>query len=104
KEKRKIVSGRGGHLRPTFSPEGKTLAAGSALWDVSTGKRVRKMQGNCLGPFVISPNGKVLTSVQGRINLWDTATGRALLRFDHERHDSSPGGEVCFSPDGSLLA
>jgi hypothetical protein len=91
-------------LCPAFSPDGKLLAAGTSLWDVATGKRVRKMQAPCLGPFTFSPDGKMVASVRDGIALWDTATGRSLPSFDHQRHDSSPHGEPCFSADGSLVA
>jgi WD40 repeat protein len=105
KRKTRFRTGRNApHLRPALSLDGKTLAADRALWDVTTGKRLRKMQGDCLGPFTLSPDGKTLATVRGRIELWDTATGRALPGFDHKRHDSSPGREVCFSPDSSLIA
>ena len=53
--------------------------------------------------LALSPDGSVVATVLGSsgIELWDAETGSRLASF----HSSIwPGGSVCFSPDGYLLA
>jgi WD40 repeat protein len=68
----------------TFSPEGKTLASGSAdatvrLWDVTTrqplGDPLRGHSKDVLS-VAFSPDGKTLASASqdGTVRLWDVAT------------------------------
>ena len=93
-----------------YSPDGKTLAAGSwddsvRIWNLHTGKAVRKFAGihrDDIQAIAYSPDGKVLASADsdGLVVLWDVATGNTLREFlGHETTVRS----VTFSPDGQRL-
>jgi WD40 repeat protein len=99
-------------LALAFSPDGKTLASGSAgrppecdvkLWDVATGKQVATLKGHKqhLTALAYSPDGKTLASASqdGAVRLWDAAAGteRATLAYG----DTVWG--VGFSSDGKIV-
>jgi WD40 repeat protein len=82
--------------RPTFSPDGKTLAAvvdqDIQLWSVDTGKKLLSLKRLSGVPAAIafSPDNKqvAVANVKGRmpdgeseITLWDVATGKQLNRL-----------------------
>jgi WD40 repeat protein len=93
-----------------FSPDGRFLASGGydnriRLWDPSTGKEVRILEGhksfiNCIA---LSADGKWLASgsQDNGLRLWDTRTGKEKRRFlGHDR----PIERLALSPDGKVLA
>ena len=93
-----------------FSPDGRTLASGSAdqtikLWDVASGQLLRTLQGhsNEIPSVAFSPDGLTLASGSHdkTIKLWDTANGK-LLRTLQGHSDWVES--VAFSPDGRTLA
>ena len=68
-----------------ISPDGKTLASGSAdktikLWDVATGKERATLKGHTdwVNSVAFSPDGKTLASGSGdkTVKLWEVATGK----------------------------
>ncbi len=95
-----------------FSPDGKALAVASAglrgggfvrLWDVETGRSVRKFPDEALGAHSVtfSPTGDRLAAVVFRdVVVWDTARGAELCRIKQEQR-SRPG--LAFLPDGTAL-
>ena len=81
--------GEAGDRSVTFSPDGRTLAAGGfhmdklvGIYDVQTGKRVRTLAGHTeweADACTFSPDGKLLasTGTDKQILVWDLATGDA---------------------------
>jgi WD40 repeat protein len=100
-----------------FSPDGKTLAAGTNwpglqkriyLWDLDSGKELRPVEqiraesAEPVSSLVFSPDGKTLASSGGGlIQLWEVATRREVCRFQTGDSGRTP---LAFSPDGRLLA
>ena len=111
------------------SPDGKMLASagygifGSGdfrykrsiiLWDLSTGKELRRLGRRAVGGHMaFSPDGKLLASggcEDATVHVWNVQTGEELqvLVRHHQvdmngRSDGYAGG-VAFSPDGKTLA
>jgi serine/threonine protein kinase/WD40 repeat protein len=92
-----------------FVPGGKYLAAAYSLdkdlylWDVATGKVVRKFPGHAEGGngLAVSPDGKRILSwgSDKTIRLWDLETGKELRKL--EGHTDTATG--VFSPDGKKV-
>jgi WD40 repeat protein len=107
----------------TFSPDGKTLAAGSvsaegdstawrflvSIWDAETYMKLQDCAGAMDSPESIaySPDSKLVVSGTGlepqgpgKVCIWEAATGKLLMAF----HPSQRGcTEVVVSPDGKWL-
>jgi WD40 repeat protein len=97
-----------------FSPDGKTLAAAErhdkaghnviVLWDVATGKRLRRLADDTglAWKIAFSPDGKTLIAGSGgTISLLDVATGKDC---GPAAGNPSSVGSVVVSPDGRTLA
>jgi WD40 repeat protein len=94
-----------------FSPDSASVATGhlggtTLLWDVATGRELRRVAGHEDGAWcmAIAPDGKFLAKAgfeQPSVRLLDVTTGRELARLEGHR------GYVlvlAFSPDGRRLA
>jgi WD40 repeat protein len=109
------------------SPDGKWAASSGwdgnfspehpiRLWDVATGKEIRKFLVEGLRPagsLAFSPDGRLLACLNAYeatpIRIWEVATGKLLRRIDLYRDPEN--AESClrhnglaFSPDGRVLA
>ncbi len=85
-----------------FSPDGRYALSGGAdgvfLWEVATGREVRRFSCHD-GGLAFSPNGRQFLSVGGDkdVRLWDVQTGKVLRVL---KGHTSFLNRVEFSPDG----
>jgi WD40 repeat protein len=89
----------------TFSPNGRSVAAGSnegMVLEAATARELARFDaGGLIASVVFSPDGKfVATGAGGGAQLFDIRTKRETLRLEHG--DTVTG--VAISPDGELLA
>ncbi len=95
-------------LSPTFSPDGKLLAASARgivlVWEIATGRELLRFGDMDLyhsGALAFSPDGRLIASgaAAGAIRLFDRTAGRDLRDF---RMDGAVS-VLAFSPDGTRL-
>ena len=99
-----------------FSPDSRTLAAGSvgydentsvSLWDVATGNLTKMLTGQhrrSVTSVAFSPDGSTLASADwSAVALWYVATGDLLKRIE-PRKNIGDNPSIAFSPDGTTLA
>jgi RND family efflux transporter MFP subunit len=93
-----------------FSPDGKTLAAGTSdgfinLWDIATGKNTGTLEKKKIGVLALtfSHDGKTLAAgtAPGAIELWDVASAKNTATIQAHSKGAST---LAFSPDDKLLA
>ena len=111
RERRKLEGHSDSVRSLAWSPDGSTLASGSAdhtvrLWDAaSSGRELHKLEGHSdwVRSVAWSPDGRTLASGSDdkTVRLWDAASGRELHKL--EGHLGSVRS-VAWSPDGSTLA
>ncbi len=107
-----------------FSPDGKMMASGgydcdearenyfARLWDVETGKEIRRFQqgkaGYGIASLTFSPDGKTLATIGTQagvlLRLFDVDTGKLLKAFPKDDGVRPERGSVAFSPDGKTVA
>jgi WD40 repeat protein len=84
-----------------FSPNGKRLASGSAVWEVDSGRQICRFK-DFMQTVSFSSDSKVVVRIDnnGVISLMEIETARELRHFDK----AGSLGVVAFFPDGSMLA
>jgi WD40 repeat protein len=108
KEVRRLAVGDRHAGIPSFSPDGKLLAATATgeqsrifVWDVASGKVVHELKGHdyVLSTVTFSPDGKRLLSCgwDRTIRLWDVTKGEEVRQLGQGGVDWS---EAVFLPDG----
>ena len=94
-----------------YSPDGKTVAAGSIdrkvrLWDTQTTKLKATLIGHTgsVNAVVYSPDGKIIATGGDRtdntVHLWDAATGETIAVLT----GYAPINALAYSPDGKTIA
>jgi RNA polymerase sigma factor (sigma-70 family) len=112
KQIRQFVPDKDGHgvWAVAADPAGKVLATAVAageirLWDVDTGKELRRCQGDraFLDTLAFSADGKLIAGLDdGFLRLWETGSGKEIFPLTtagHVRRVSS----VAFTPDGGTV-
>ncbi|HTU17808.1 MAG TPA: protein kinase, partial [Gemmataceae bacterium] len=113
------IMGHGGSVGDvSFSPDGRRLASvmshSVSVWDAATGQELLTIKGSTrikasmtlidtVWGVSFSPDGRrlALSGGDGRVRVWDAATGQELLTL--KGHTDAVFG-VSFSPDGRRLA
>ena len=111
-QKKNFIEHVGNVYSLSFSPDGKTLAAGIDdtvhLMDAATGEisNTFPRKGRNVYSLSFSPDGKTLaTGSDDKVRLWDVATGTIRTTFDTIFQEHTPNiWSVKFSPDGRTLA
>jgi WD40 repeat protein len=103
---------RGAGEGMSFSPDGKRIATGNAVWDARTGEKLLTLKADSrTGTVCFSPDGQRFATAgdnpdgggrtTGIVRIWDARTGQLVLTLSKPKtHVFS----MCFSPDGQLLA
>jgi WD40 repeat protein len=102
----------------TFSPDSRTLLAGSQnpktrtgdliLWDVESCQIIRRFETDCdVTRIALNSEGSQAITGQGyvpEVTLWDVATGRKLRSFVTDKYpDNAPLLDVAFGPDDRTI-
>jgi RNA polymerase sigma factor (sigma-70 family) len=96
-------------LACAYSPDGKTLAAGSAdhtvtLFDATTGTPIRRLQGyqQDITSLAYAPDSRTLAAggSHSNISIYDTASGKLLRQF---AIPAGPVWSLTYTPDGKGL-
>ena len=104
-----LLAVSGGLTCVAFSPDGKTVAAGTLnrkvrRWDVLSGDEQESLVGHGSAvPVAFSPDGRLIASASndGAVGIWDAATGKAKHLL---RGHTMPAWGVAFSPDSRFVA
>jgi RNA polymerase sigma factor (sigma-70 family) len=107
----------GGYIdRVAYAPDGKSVISTGfddvCVWDASTGKEIRHLQGFTArgAAFALAPDGKtVATDREGNVELWDLATGNKMRAWPIPTVEEGPASTrwllaLAYAPDGRRLA
>ncbi len=108
---RRIISDGGWRWSMEVSPDGRRVASGDDLgevtvWDITTGEELLHLAGehdDSIGDVAFSPDGRFLltSSYDDQIILWDAATGAVIWRA---RNPTGDPNTLDVSPDGAMAA
>lgn len=92
-----------------FSPDGRTLANDSELWDYHTGQHKTSLKwhhSDRVQAMTFSPDGKmvVTTTRKGNVRLWDAGTGKQIALLHQGGEYTSQRHKVAFSSDSNRVA
>jgi RNA polymerase sigma factor (sigma-70 family) len=117
-----LPSGFGQVLAIAFTADGKRMATGgygndkdnyfARLWDVETGKEIRRFmhgpKGYGIRSLAFSPDGKTLATLGTQsgafLRLFDVDTGNERKAFPKDGNGRPKPGSVAFAPDGKTVA
>jgi RNA polymerase sigma factor (sigma-70 family) len=93
--------------RVAILPDGRTLlvsgADGIVVWDVQSGKEIRRLAG-AGEKMIVAPDGKTVITTNGALQRWDVASGKALYPDTFADGHTDELLALVFSPDGRRLA
>ncbi len=97
-------------LSGTFTPDGRTLLAGSvggnlSVWDVPTLslRRLIATRNDVISQIDVSPDGRLALIAGGeRPGIWDISSGKLIWELSESKNGVARTGR--FSPDGKLFA
>ena len=92
-----------------FSPDGKLLASGEAIWNLETKKKIQALNEGMDARVDFSPDGSLIEvalrdnqDISQPTKLWDVASGKVIRTFDNQNGNGTHS--IAFSADGKLLA
>ena len=88
---------KGGDWDVAYSPDGKRIYTGGAVWNAATGHRMLTLKGDASGSAAFSPDGKHIIT-DGTV--WDAVTGQRTLTLRGLKEGIN---SVAFSPDGKRI-
>ena len=92
-----------------FSPDGRTLAKGTELWDIHTGQHKTTLKwhhSDRVQAMTFSPDSKMLvtTTRRGNVRLWNPASGKQVALLYQGVETTSQNPKVAFSSDSNKIA
>jgi WD40 repeat protein/serine/threonine protein kinase len=114
----RTLSGSAASYKPSFSPDGGTLATVGfgppTLWDVASGAKLRTLSGakGAILGVSFSPDGNLIAAGAGpsqygtgQVLVWDASTFQLVRKLGHLGPDTDHSiTDLVFSPDSRLLA
>jgi len=88
-----------------FFPDGRLILTGgkeACIWEVETGKQIKRFDNRFLASAVVSPDGRFIVTggYSNAASLWDASAQNEVRRFEGI---ASGARAVAFSKDGGLL-